>query len=136
MTVGAAIAAVGMALFARVAPESSYVSTLLPAVIVFGAGLSLFVAPLTSAVLGAVPSGQVGVASAVNNAVSRLAGLLAMAIVPLAAGIAGANAMQASRLAQGFVRGMWISAGLCAMGSLVAWLTISATPHARTESGP
>ncbi|MEO8335595.1 MAG: DHA2 family efflux MFS transporter permease subunit [bacterium] len=128
MTCGALIGAVGMALFTRVHPGGSYVASVLPAVIVFGVGLSMFVAPLTSAVLAAVPSERVGVASAVNNAVSRLAGLLATAIVPLAAGISGANALQSAELARGFTRGMWISAGLCAAGALVALLTIAGTP--------
>jgi EmrB/QacA subfamily drug resistance transporter len=128
MMCGALIAAVGMALFTRVHPGGSYVTSVLPAIIVFGLGLSIFVAPLTSAVLSAVPSERVGVASAVNNAVSRLAGLLATAIIPLAAGISGANALQPVQLAQGFTRGMWISAGLCATGALVALLTIAGTP--------
>jgi hypothetical protein len=122
-----------MALFTRVRPDGSYVASVLPAIIVFGVGLSIFVAPLTSAVLSAVPSERVGVASAVNNAVSRLAGLLATAIVPLAAGISGANALQSAQLARGFTRGMWISAGLCAAGALVALLTIAGTPAAKKE---
>ncbi|MEO5814098.1 MAG: DHA2 family efflux MFS transporter permease subunit [Gemmatimonadaceae bacterium] len=134
MTCGALIAAVGMALFTRVHPGGSYVANVLPAVIVFGLGLSIFVAPLTSAVLSAVPSGRVGVASAVNNAVSRLAGLLATAIVPLAAGISGANALQSAQLARGFTRGMWISAGLCAAGAAVAALTISSARQSRNQS--
>ncbi|MDB4889626.1 MAG: major facilitator superfamily 1 [Gemmatimonadetes bacterium] len=124
MMFGALTAAAGMALFTRVHHGGSYVASVLPAIIVFGLGLSVFVAPLTSAVLSAVPSERVGVASAVNNAVSRLAGLLATAIIPLAAGISGANALQAGQLSRGFTRGMWISAGLCAAGALVALLTI------------
>ena len=125
MTCGALVAAVGMALFARIHPGTTYVGSVLPAIVVFGLGLSFFVAPLTAAVLGAVPTERVGVASAVNNAVSRLAGLLATAIVPLAAGISGANALQSAQLAVGFTRGMWISAGLCAAGALVAFATIA-----------
>ena len=133
MTVGALIAAAGMALFTRVVPGASYVRGTLPAVIVFGCGLALFVAPLTSAVLGAVDPSQVGVASAVNNAVSRLGGLLATAVVPLAAGIAGGGALQPAVLSHGFVRGMWISAGLCAGGAAVAWATIGGSPPRKTS---
>jgi EmrB/QacA subfamily drug resistance transporter len=133
MMFGALTAAAGMALFTRVHPGGSYVASVLPAIIVFGLGLSVFVAPLTSAVLSAVPSERVGVASAVNNAVSRLAGLLATAIIPLAAGISGANALQAGQLSHGFTRGMWISAGLCAMGALVALLTIAGTPASQRK---
>ncbi|MEO8619844.1 MAG: DHA2 family efflux MFS transporter permease subunit [bacterium] len=127
MVFGAAIAAVGMVLFVRARPGASYVASVLPAVCVFGIGLSVFVAPLTAAVLAAVPPDRVGVASAVNNAVSRLAGLLATAIVPYAAGISGASALAANTLSRGFVRGMWISAGLCIAGALTSWLTISGT---------
>jgi EmrB/QacA subfamily drug resistance transporter len=135
MTCGALIGAVGMILFTRVHPGGSYVASVLPAIVVFGLGLSIFVAPLTSAVLSAVPSERVGVASAVNNAVSRLAGLLATAIIPLAAGISGANALQADQLSHGFARGMWISAGLCAAGALVALLTIAGTPASGNRDG-
>ncbi len=134
MMCGALVAAVGMALFTRVQLGGSYAASVLPAVIVFGLGLSMFVAPLTSAVLSAVPSERVGVASAVNNAVSRLAGLLATAIIPLAAGISGANALQPAQLAHGFTRGMWISAGLCATGAVVALLTIAGTPRPKRKS--
>jgi EmrB/QacA subfamily drug resistance transporter len=125
MVVGASIAAAGMTLFARVHAGVSYLATVLPAVVVFGLGLSIFVAPLTAAVLAAAPPERVGVASAVNNAVSRLAGLLATAIIPLAAGISGANALQPVQLDRGFTRGMWISAFLCLAGALVAWVTVS-----------
>jgi EmrB/QacA subfamily drug resistance transporter len=127
MVCGAAIAAVGMVLFVRAHPGASYAASVLPAVCVFGLGLSIFVAPLTAAVLAAVPPDRVGVASAVNNAVSRLAGLLATAIIPVAAGISGASALGAETFGRGFVRGMWISAGLCGAGAITAWLTISAT---------
>jgi EmrB/QacA subfamily drug resistance transporter len=125
MTIGATIAAIGMGLFTRVRPGVSYVGAVLPAAIVFGIGLSIFVAPLTAAVLAAVPKDRVGVASAVNNAVARLAGLLATAIIPIAAGMAGAGGLQPGEIANGFVRGMWISAGLCLAGAVIAWTTVS-----------
>jgi hypothetical protein len=125
MTIGALLAALGMVLFTRIRPGSAYLPDALPAVVVFGLGLSIFVAPLTSAVLGAVPHDEVGVASAVNNAVARLAGLLAIAAVPLAAGMTGANGLQPSEIWKGFARGMWICAGLCLAGAVTSWLTIA-----------
>jgi hypothetical protein len=85
-----------MLLFSRVAPGASYVTTVLPAVIVFGLGLSALVAPLTAAVLGAAPEGDAGVASGVNNAAARLAGLLSAAALPAAAGMGGLERLSGS----------------------------------------
>jgi hypothetical protein len=66
-----------------------YVGTVLPAIIVFGLGLSLTVAPLTATVLAAAPARHAGVASGINNAISRGAGLIAVAVVPGLAGLTG-----------------------------------------------
>ena len=124
MTMGASIAGGGMLLFTRVQPGAGYAGAILPAVIVFGIGLGLLVAPLTAAVLHAAPRELKGVASAFNNAVARLAGLLAIALIPLAAGMAGDGAIAGPMLARGFVRAMLISAGLCFCGAAVAFLTM------------
>ena len=127
LTVGAFTAAAGMAMFARVRPGATYLAVLLPATLVFGLGLSILVAPLTVAVLGALDERMAGLASGVNNAVARLGGLLATAALPLAAGVAGAGPVH-TNFAAGFTRGMWINAGVCATGGLVAWLAL---PHQR-----
>jgi hypothetical protein len=113
-----------MLLFSRVAPGVSYVSGVLPAAIVFGLGLSALVAPLTAAVLAAAPEGDAGVASGVNNAASRLAGLLSAAALPAAAGMGGLERLSGLRLTQGFARAMWICAALCGLGAVVTWLTV------------
>jgi EmrB/QacA subfamily drug resistance transporter len=137
MVIGALLAAAGMVLFTRVRPGASYVASVLPAVLVFGFGLAIFVAPLTSTVLASVPDERVGVASAVNNSVARLAGLLATAIIPFAAGMAGADGLDTAHIARGFVRGMWISAALCVAGAVVAWMTVSGeakAPHSSPSS--
>ena len=84
MTVGPLVIAAGLLLFTRIAPGNGYVATVLPAVIVFGLGLSCTVAPLTATVLASVDDAELGVASGVNNAASRLAGLLAVAVLPVA----------------------------------------------------
>jgi EmrB/QacA subfamily drug resistance transporter len=125
MTLGPLIVAVGTALFARVEPGTTYWETTFPAAVVFGAGLALTVAPLTATVLAAVDDDHAGVASAVNNAVARIAGLLAIAVLPAAAGLAGAGA--ALDLDDGFGRAMLISAGLAAAGGVIAFFTIRRT---------
>ena len=119
MTIGPLVAGVGLALMARVTPGRGYVDSVLPAVVVFGIGLSLTVAPLTSTVLAAVEQDQVGIASGVNNAVARVAGLLAVAVLPVAAGVKGGGA-----LGPGFGRAMLLSAALCWAGGLVSFVTI------------
>ncbi|MGH3682717.1 MAG: MFS transporter, partial [Natronosporangium sp.] len=120
MTVGPLVMAGGMLLMLRLSPDGSYWTTVLPAVLVFGAGLTLTVAPLTATVLAGVPSRHSGVASAVNNALSRGAGLLAVALLPVAAGITGASYQDPVRFADGFQTAMIITAVLVAVGGLLA----------------
>ena len=79
MGLGPVVAGTGLALLARLDASGDYVADVLPAVLVFGFGLSLTVAPLTAAVLGGVAEEHAGIASAINNAVARVGGLLAVA---------------------------------------------------------
>jgi EmrB/QacA subfamily drug resistance transporter len=122
--VGAFVAGMGMLLLSRVQTGASYVGTVLPALIVFGLGLSVLVAPLTAAVLGAAEEGKGGIASGVNNAVARLAGLLATAALPLAAGMGGLRDPAGAAYGAGYARAMEIAGGLCFAGALVAFVTI------------
>jgi hypothetical protein len=108
--------AVGLALLSLIGPGDSYFTTLLPAMLVFAFGLVLVVAPVTTAALLEVTPDQSGTASGVNNAVARVAGLIAIAVLPAAAGIAASG----DGLASGFRTAQLISAALCAVGALIA----------------
>ena len=129
MTAGSLVAAVGMLLFVLVRPGASYWTSVLPAAIVFGIGLSSLVAPLTMVALASLGESRAGLASGVNNSVARVAGLLATAIIPLAAGLGGAQSLSGATLANGFTRAMFICAGLCAVGSVISLVTMSGRPE-------
>jgi Na+/melibiose symporter-like transporter len=134
MVIGCLVAGVGSLLFMRVRPGASYVTTVLPAAAAFGLGLACFVAPLTSVALGALDEDLAGLASGVNNAVARLAGLLATAIIPLAIGLGGARELRADQLAAAFGRTTIICATLCLVGAAVAAFTIGDRIGARDAS--
>jgi EmrB/QacA subfamily drug resistance transporter len=126
LTLGPLIIAAGMLLMLRINPGDSYVTTILPAVVVFGLGLTLVVAPVTATVMAAVDSANSGIASGVNNAVARVAGLLAVAVVPVIAGLTGDSFYDPDKMTHGFHVGMVVCAALALIGSVVAWTTISA----------
>ena len=134
LTVGPLVIAAGLLLMTRIEPGDSYVSSVLPAVIVFGLGLTLVVAPVTATVLAAADMRHSGIASGINNAVSRVGGLLAVAVLPLVAGLTGDNFYDPAAMTDGFHMAMLVCAGLAAAGGLLAWLTISADVlHAEPE---
>jgi len=124
MTVGPLMAGLGIALLARISVGSSYLLDVLPALLVFSLGLSLTVAPLTATVLGAAEDRYAGIASGVNNAVARTAGLIAVAALPPIAGLSGDAFSDPAALQAGFRMAMLLAAGLCVAGGVLAWLTI------------
>ncbi|MEJ7649474.1 MAG: DHA2 family efflux MFS transporter permease subunit [Nakamurella sp.] len=125
MTVGPIVAGIGLVLLLRVDIDASYWADVLPAVIVFGLGLSATVAPLTATALASAPPRQVGIASAVNNDIARVAGLLAVAVLPGLAGITPAAYDRPAELSSGFHHAMLISGGLCMLGGLLSLVLVA-----------
>jgi EmrB/QacA subfamily drug resistance transporter len=136
LTVGPLVIAVALLMMTRIDPGDSYVSGVLPPVIVFGLGLTLVVAPVTATVLAAADASHAGIASGINNAVARVAGLLAVAVLPLIAGLTGDSFYDPAKMTDGFHVGMIASAALAAAGGILAWLTISSEVlHPETGAG-
>jgi EmrB/QacA subfamily drug resistance transporter len=129
MSAGPLVAAVGLVLFTRLPPQASYASDVLPAVTVFGLGLAIFVAPLTSTALSAVPASHAGIASGVNNAVARAAGLLAVAALPVLVGLTGDAYNDPSQVLTAFRNAIWICVGLQVAGGVLSALTIRNERH-------
>jgi MFS family permease len=124
LTVGPIVVAIGMLMMSAIDAGDSYVSDVLPGVVVFGLGLSLVVAPVTITVLAAADPRQAGIASGVNNAVARTAGLLAVAVLPLIAGLSGSDYQDPDAIADGFTIGMTVAAVLAAAGGVLAFVMI------------
>ncbi len=124
MTIGPLIAALGLALFARVGPGATYLADVLPGVLVFSIGLVITVAPLTSTVLSAAGPEHAGIASAINNEVARVGALLAVAVLPAAAGISSAAHLTPEALTSGYRVAVVIAALICAAGGLLAFAFI------------
>ncbi|MFC5062515.1 MFS transporter [Actinomycetospora atypica] len=132
MTVGLVVAAGGMLLLTRIGPDASYWTEVLPAVLLFALGLSATVAPLTATVLDAADDRHAGVASGVNNAVARAAGLLSVAVIPAVSGISGADYTDPVSFSAGYHRAVVIAACLL-LGAAALTLGLVRTP-ARPET--
>jgi EmrB/QacA subfamily drug resistance transporter len=124
MTLGPIVCAGALLLLARIGAHASYVHTVLPAVLLLGLGLSLTVAPLTATALGALDDRYAGVASGINNAVARAAGLLAVAVLPLAAGLGTGSLTDAAALAPTYRTAMLLCAGVLLGGAATAFTAI------------
>jgi EmrB/QacA subfamily drug resistance transporter len=138
MTIGPLVVAVGLVGLSRIGPGDHWQTAVLPPAIVFGLGLVLTVAPLTATVLAAVDDHHVGVASGTNNAVSRAAGLIAVAVLPAVAGIDVSS--DAASFDDGYRTALLVAAAACAVGGVVSWLTIrraaDVSPHTLSFGQP
>jgi EmrB/QacA subfamily drug resistance transporter len=133
MSAGPMVVALGLALLSEVDAGDTYLTAVLPAVLVVGLGLAATVAPLTATALAAVDEAHAGVASGVNTTVARASQLAAVAVVPVLAGITGDTYRDPAAFSDGFRTGMLIAAALVFVGGIVGVLTVR-NPH--PESRP
>ncbi|MEU3511956.1 MFS transporter [Streptomyces longwoodensis] len=120
LTAGPAVCAAGMLLMLRAGPGASYLRDVLPALLVMGCGMVIMVAPLSVALLSSVDAAHAGLASGVNNAAARAAGLVAVAGLPLVVGMGPDAYRTAPAFDAAFSRAMPLCAGLLVSGALVA----------------
>lgn len=124
LTVGPLLCATGMLLMLRVGPHASYLGDVLPALVVMGAGMVTLVAPLTATVLASVDAGRAGLASGINNAAARAAGLIAVAALPLLTGMGPEAYRSADAFNAAFRRAMPLCAGVLVVGAVLAFATV------------
>ena len=125
---GLCILAGGVYWLSHVQSGSQFLTAVLPGMVVFAVGLAVVGAPLTIATLGAAGDDEQGIASAVNNTVGQLAGLLMIAILPAAAGLSG-HTLEGPAFAAGYKTAMLICVLLALGAAVIAAVTISAERH-------
>ncbi|MFF5537341.1 MFS transporter [Streptomyces cinerochromogenes] len=132
LTVGPLLCAAAMLLMLRVGAGADYPTDILPALLVMGAGMVTLVAPLTATVLASVDTARAGLASGINNAAARAAGLVAVAALPLLAGMGPEAYRSATAFDAAFDRAMPICAGTLLLGSALAFTLVRRPPpHCR-----
>ena len=122
MTAGPIVAGVGLVWLASVGPGTTFTPTVLGGATIFAIGMVLTVSPLTATVMGALDDRLAGIASGVNNAASRGAGLIAVALVPVVVGLHTHS--PATVFTAAYRNAVWICAGLCVLGGVISWMTI------------
>ncbi|MEV6292639.1 MFS transporter [Streptomyces sp. NPDC051896] len=128
LTVGPLLCAAAMLLMLRVGKGADYLTDVLPALLVMGAGMVTLVAPLTATVLASVDTARAGLASGINNAAARAAGLIAVAALPLLAGMGPDAYRSPVAFDAAFDRAMPICAGVLVAGSLLAFTLVRRLP--------
>jgi len=125
MGIGPLVMAGGFLLLLQLDASINYLVDMLPGVIIFGLGLVITVAPLTSAILGSIDPRHSGIGSGINNAVSRLAGLISIALL----GILMGNQLSIA----GFRSGMFFTVILLVLGGVISLFGIKNYPHRKTQ---
>ncbi|MFD5946402.1 MFS transporter [Streptomyces collinus] len=128
LTVGPLLCAAGMLLMLRVGPGASYAADVLPALLVLGLGMVTLVAPLTATVLGSVSVVRAGLASGINNAAARAAGLMAVAALPLLTGMGEEAYREPAAFDTAFDKAMGWCAGALVVGALIAATVVRRPP--------
>ncbi|MFB7738751.1 MFS transporter [Streptomyces sp. NPDC056112] len=124
LTAGPLLCAVALLLMLRVGKGADYLTDVLPALLVMGAGMVTLVAPLTATVLASVDTSRAGLASGINNAAARAAGLIAVAALPLLAGMGPEAYRSADAFDAAFRRAMPICAAVLVVGAVLAFTTV------------
>lgn len=126
MGLGPMVCGVGTLLFLMADRQADYLVEILPGVVLYGVGLSITVAPLTAAILGAVDKERAGIGSAINNAVARISGLVAIAFLGL---------LTSSTLTmEGFQRAIVLTAALLFVGGMISAIGIKNPRPAALDS--
>ncbi|MGW5279312.1 MFS transporter [Streptomyces collinus] len=124
LTVGPLLCAAAMLLMLRVGPDADYLRDVLPALLVMGAGMVALVAPLTATVLASVDTSRAGLASGINNAAARAAGLIAVAALPLLTGMGPEAYRVPAAFDAAFDRAMPICSAVLVVGAVLAFALV------------
>lgn len=135
LTGGSAGMGVGMVMLSFLPPDGTYLVNVLPGLLMFSLGLAFVVAPITTTALGDIPVDSSGVGSGVNNALARIAGLVAVAVVPLLAGLTSSGELTGAAVLPGYQRAVLICAGLCGAGAVLSWLGFTRDTGRVTPAG-
>ncbi len=136
LSVGPVVCGIGVLLLRGVDADTSYLTGVLPGMLVFALGLVTLVAPLTASVLAAAPDRFAGIASGINNAVARTGSLLAVAALPGLVGITGAAYQDPAVFSAGYRQALLVCGMLLVAGGVISFVGLPATPAASPASTP
>ena len=132
LTVGPLLVAAGLLLLSRIGPDTTWITDVLPGAIVFGCGLTVFVAPLTATVMGSVSPEHVSIASGVNNAIARTANLASVAVIPAVSGLS--TAVGAAEVTDAYRISLVVAAVIAAAASPLALIGLRSHVRSRDSA--